>query len=101
MNKGQRSSISAESYGNFNKKENFQAKVIPKSEEAKQRIKTKMAQAFMFSVLNEEELNIVIGAMEECRFKTGDWVIKQGEAGDILYVVEEGQLDCFKKFSKD
>lgn len=55
----------------------------------------------MFSVLNEEELNIVIGAMEECRFKSGDWVIKQGEAGDILYVVEEGTLDCFKKFSKE
>lgn len=31
MNKAQRSSISAESYGTFNKKENFQAKVVPKS----------------------------------------------------------------------
>lgn len=34
-------------------------------------------------------------------FRIGDWVIKQGEDGDELYVVEEGQLDCFKRFTKD
>lgn len=55
----------------------------------------------MFSVLSEEEINIIVGAMEECRFEAGDWVIKQGESGNILYVIEEGELDCFKRFSKD
>jgi len=60
-----------------------------------------MEQAFMFSVLDDRERDIVIGAMEERRFKTGDWVIKQGEEGDVLYVIDEGRLDCFKKFSKD
>jgi len=35
-----------------------------------------MAQAFMFSVLNDEEIDIVVGAMEECKFKKDDWVIK-------------------------
>jgi hypothetical protein len=30
---GQRGSVSAEVYGTFNKKENFKAKVIPKTEE--------------------------------------------------------------------
>ena len=28
-----------------------------------------MSEAFMFSVLNEEELEIVVGAMEECKFE--------------------------------
>ena len=28
-----------------------------------------MEQAFMFAVLDEKERDIVIGAMEECRFK--------------------------------
>lgn len=55
----------------------------------------------MFSVLDDKERDIVIGAMEECRFKTGDWVIKQGDPGDVLYVIDEGNLDCFKKFTKD
>lgn len=35
-----------------------------------------MSEAFMFSVLNEEEINIVVGAMEECKFEAGDYVIK-------------------------
>jgi len=30
----------------------------------------------MFSSLNEKDKNIVIGAMEEKKFKPGDWVIK-------------------------
>lgn len=42
----------------------------------------------MFSVLDDKEREIVIGAMEEKRFKPGDWVIKQGEDGDVLYVID-------------
>lgn len=53
----------------------------------------------MFSSLGDNERNIVIGAMEEKKFKPGDWVIKQGEDGNELYVVDIGELDCFKKFS--
>jgi len=55
----------------------------------------------MFSVLDDKEKDIVIGAMEECHVKPGEWVIKQGEAGDVLYVIDEGDLDCFKRFSVD
>lgn len=55
----------------------------------------------MFSVLNQEEIDIIVGAMEECTFEPNEWVIKQGESGNILYVIEEGELDCFKRFSKD
>ena len=62
-------SVSAESYGAFNKKEDFKARVIPKGDEAKKRILNKMDQAFMFSVLDEKEKEIVVMAMEEKRFK--------------------------------
>lgn len=55
----------------------------------------------MFKALNKEELDIVIDAMAEKRFNAGEVVIKQGDAGAVLYVVEEGQLDCFKKFGQD
>lgn len=53
----------------------------------------------MFSTLGDRERDIVLEAMEEKRFKPGDWVIKQGESGDELYVVDLGELDCFKKIS--
>lgn len=55
----------------------------------------------MFKALNKDELDIVIDAMAEKRFNAGEVVIKQGDAGAVLYVVEEGQLDCFKQFGKD
>merc|ERR1712159_104551 len=50
---------------------------------------------FMFKALGEEELNIVLDAMEECKVQNGDTVIKQGDKGDILFVVDTGNLDCF------
>lgn len=55
----------------------------------------------MFSMLNENETETVIMAFEEKIFEVGDWVIKQGEEGDNLYVIDSGELDCYKKFSKD
>ena len=44
----------------------------------------------MFKALSKDELEIVIGAMAEKRVKTGEVIIKQGDAGAVLYVVEEG-----------
>ena len=42
--KAQRSSVSAEVYGLFNKKEEFKPRVIPKNEEQRQRILNKIGQ---------------------------------------------------------
>ena len=64
----QRSSVSAEAYGNFNKKGNFKARIIPKSEEQKRRIQERLSKAFMFQALDEKESEIVINAMEEKKF---------------------------------
>jgi cAMP-dependent protein kinase regulator len=47
-----------------------------------------MKLAFMFSVLDDKERDTVIGAMEERKFKKGEWVIRQGEEGDVLYVID-------------
>jgi cAMP-dependent protein kinase regulator len=52
----------------------------------------------MFMALDEQEMEVVIDAMDEKRVTTGTNVINEGENGDELYVVEEGQLDCYKKF---
>lgn len=35
--------------------------------------------------------------MEEKKFKAGETIIKQGDDGDELYVVDNGSLDCFKE----
>jgi cAMP-dependent protein kinase regulator len=55
----------------------------------------------MFNTLDENELNTVILAFVERRFKEGESVITQGEQGDVLYLIEKGELDCYKTFDKE
>lgn len=96
-----RQSVSAEAFGRFHVKAEFKPKVIPKTPEQNERITKRLGQAFMFQALDDKEKAIVVKAMAERIFKAGQTVIKQGDDGDVLYVVDDGKLDCFKKFSKD
>ena len=97
-NRAGRRGISAESYGKFNKKEDFKPRFIQKTENQIVRIKWRILQSFLFNSLETSDLNIVIGAMEEKQFKQGESVIKQGDNGDCLYIVDSGELDCSKRF---
>ena len=40
------------------------------------RLKVRLTQAFMFQALEEAELKIVLGAMQEVTYRAGDFVIK-------------------------
>ena len=72
----------------------------PKSDETRQHIEERLQQAFMFNALDDKERQTVIDAMVECTFKAGDMVIKQDDDGDVLYVVDSGELDCSKRFEE-
>ncbi len=52
----------------------------------------------MFSALKEEELHIVLEAMQGVKKQAGEVVIKEGDDGDNLYVLESGVLSCTKVF---
>lgn len=52
----------------------------------------------MFSALNPEELTIVLDAMQNVKKAAGELVIREGDEGDCLYVVESGVLTCTKIF---
>jgi len=97
--KSNRTSVSAEVYGKFNQKGNFKPKVVPKSNDQKERIRKRLSQAFMFSALDSNEQEVVINAMEEQTFKPEEYVIRQGESGNHLYVVDSGKLACSKQFA--
>lgn len=98
LNKGQRASVSAEAYGNFNKKKDFIPRVIAKTPEQKERISQILANSILFNTLQEKEKETVLLAFEEVYFKNGETVIKQGDQGDILYLIETGYYECFKQF---
>jgi cAMP-dependent protein kinase regulator len=55
----------------------------------------------MFSNLDENEKNTVIGAMEEKNFATGETIINQGDSGDELFILDSGSADCFKVYEDD
>ena len=93
-----RSSVSAEVYGLWNKKQPFVPKHSPKTADIEAALKDKLNQSFMFRYLEESDLQIVINSMEEVKFSKGDHVIKQGDDGDVLYFVFQGELDCHKIF---
>jgi cAMP-dependent protein kinase regulator len=94
----QREGVSAEAYGVFNKKADFKPHKVEKSEDQIQRIKTRVLQSFLFAALESKDLSIIIDTMAERKLEAGETVITQGENGDCLYVVESGDLDCYKWF---
>ena len=93
----QRISVCSEVVGEYNKKADYVPKVIPKTDKQKEIIKNKMLQNFMFSNLDEAELQTVLDAFEEKKVTTGETVIKEGDKGDVVYLVETGELTCTKK----
>ena len=62
------------------------------------RIRNKLKTSFLFSALDAREIEVVVDAMEEKHFKAGDAIITQGDEGDNLYVIEEGKLNCSRRF---
>lgn len=97
VNKRPRTSVSAEAYGEWNKKGKFTPKVIPKSEDQKKRIRETLGACFMFTNLAETDLCVVVDSLEERILEAGTRVIEQGDDGDFCFVIEDGTLECFKK----
>lgn len=91
-----RGSVSAEVYGTHNVKQPYIPQVIQKSAEQKAQILERLGESFMFKMLDERDKQIVIDAMQERRYKQGEYVIKEGENGAELFLVDQGTLNCYK-----
>lgn len=99
--KNMRTSVSAEAYGEFNKKGSFKPPVNPKSAEQSERIMAKINVSILFSSLEKSEKKILADAMKIVELKPSVKVIEQGHEGHELYVVDSGKLDCYKKFPNE
>ena len=47
----------------------------------------------LFSEMDEQEVAGIRDIMEEMRFKPGQVIIREGESGDLFYVVTEGHAE--------
>ena len=93
-----RKSISAEVFGKFNSKAEYKPKSIPKSAEVKEKIKTRLSKAFMFMSLSDQEMDVVIDAMDSKTLQPNEYCIKEKDHGEELFIVESGTLACSKVF---
>jgi cAMP-dependent protein kinase regulator len=96
-----RTSVSAEAYGLWNRKSEFNPRQISKTNEQRQRIIEVINKCFMFSALDKTEREVLILAFEERKFEPGFDVIRQGDDGNELFVVDSGELACSKRFGQD
>ena len=91
-----RMAISAEVMGEIKRRESYTFKDIPKSEETEALIRPLIQGSVLFQNVDAKDEQILINAMEEVSFEEGDQIIKEGERGDELFVVESGVYECFK-----
>ncbi|KAL3763492.1 hypothetical protein ACHAW5_010884 [Stephanodiscus triporus] len=68
---------------------------IPKSDTVRNLIYHSIKRNLLFRSCSDEELHDLIDAFDTAVFNAGAVVIRQGDEGDLFYVVEEGKLDIF------
>ena len=44
--------------------------------------------------LKDDELLELVSALEEAKFDKGDFIVHQGEKGDLFYIIKEGEVVC-------
>ena len=92
-----RAAVSAEVYGDWNKRREFTAPSFPKSNEERLAIERLISHSFLFNHLESSEMAIVIDAFQLVNVPPDNDVISEGDVGDFLCVVETGTLACLKE----
>jgi cAMP-dependent protein kinase regulator len=69
--------------------------VIPKTPAQESDIRRAVSNNFLFTSLDPEQMQIVVDAMFEKQFNPGDNIISQGDDGDLFYVLDKGECDCY------
>ena len=96
-NMARRTSVSAESLTpSHHEDSNWKPPLHKKTNDQVTRLRASVSQNFLFSHLDDESSNLVLGALVEKPIPAKDIkVISQGDAGDYFYVVERGTFDIY------
>lgn len=73
-----------------------------KCDEDCERIKTALEKSFLFNTLeNDSVKEALVDVFEEVKIPKGMELLRQGDPGDALYLVESGSFDVYKKNNSD
>lgn len=50
----------------------------------------------VFSSLNQVQKEALVGSLNTLNFMPGQIIVKEGDIGDLLYIVKEGSVSCFR-----
>eukprot|EP01041_Mallomonas_annulata_P004192 gene4192-8334_t len=75
----------------------FEANSTPKSDVEMKRLAEMTASSFMFSKLSQKHKDMLYKVMQRRDVVAGELVIKEGDPGDEMYVVNSGQFTVFKR----
>ncbi|KAF9782897.1 cyclic nucleotide-binding-like protein [Thelephora terrestris] len=89
-----RTSVSAESIA-VDSETTEPLPVFSKTPDQLRRIRSSIANNFIFRDLDEEQETGVLNAMQEMKVEADEIVIRQGDVGEYFYVVESGHLNCY------
>lgn len=64
-----------------------------KSIAEKESIKNTLVKNFLFTTLDDDQLEIVVKAMQRITFEKGNCILQQKDEGDLFYIVEDGECE--------
>jgi len=88
-----RSGVSAEA---FVPKKDFKPPVYFKTPEQKLSLARRISGSFLFTALEDADLDCILDAFEHVLFQDQERIITEGDDGDCLYIIEEGSAECKK-----
>ena len=59
--------------------------------------KVKIGEKILGDVLKASDIDAMALALQKDSFRAGDVIVREGERGDIFYLIESGAVDIFKK----
>ncbi len=74
--------------------------VEEKSNEIFDRIREQCESLYLFKYLSEYELDLIIKAFKTENYNKDDTLFSQGDNADKLYIIGNGELECWKIFRK-
>jgi protein kinase A len=73
----------------------YTPKVFPKNPQEAEFLKQTMKSHFIFEELGDDELQLLVDAMERDPVKAGTKVLEQDEKDEYFYIIEHGAMDVF------
>jgi hypothetical protein len=97
--KGRRSTVIGHST-NLDETRTFQAMKKPKAPEDRKKIFSALTNCYLFTHLDEDELNSLIDTMERYVFHQGEYITRAGEVPDVdrnkLFVILQGEVSVIE-----